>query len=136
VARKVVRELVRHKFFYSLVRHQKGTPVLFGMFNRKKVALTAERSGWPYPNPRNEAVITIDSIVSGEKPIRRVVHDASDGGWQFLTGEEVEAHQARVVSLLSITELDPTVMSVADLPEGWYAERPSVAEEWERWPAE
>jgi hypothetical protein len=108
--------------------------VLFGLFTRKKPP-SEESSDWSFPNPRNEAVITIDSILSGEKPILRVVHDASDGGWQFLTGEQVEAHQAKVVSLQTITELDPTVLELADLPQGWFAERQSVAGSWQSWPA-
>ncbi len=108
--------------------------MFFGMFGRKKAVTVADNNGWPFQGPPNEAVITVESIVSGEKPILRVVHDASDGGWQFLTGEQVEAYQAKVVSLISITELDPTVLELADLPEGWYAERQSLSAAWESRP--
>lgn len=89
-------------------------------------------SGWPFAGPQNEAVITVDSITLGELPILRVIHDACDGGWQFLTGSEAEEHQAKLVSLSSIAKLDPTVFELADLPEGWCAERKSVASAWTR----
>ncbi len=114
------------------VRHQKVRPMIFGMFGRKKTASTAGDSDWPLQGPRNEAALTVEAIINGELPILRVVHDASDGGWQFLTGNQVEEHQAKLVSLGSITKLDPTVLELADLPEGWYAERKSVASAWQR----
>lgn len=110
--------------------------MLFGMFGRKQAATPGDSRGWPFQGPRNEAVITVDSIVTGDKPILLVVHDATDGRWQFLTGEHVEAHQAKVVALLSITEIDPTLLELADLPEGWCAVRQSVAAAWERGPTE
>jgi hypothetical protein len=106
------------------------------MFGRKKTVVAANNNDWPFQGPRNEAVITVESILSREMPILRVVHDAGDGGWQFLTGGPVQEHQAKVVSLISITELDPTVLELADLPEGWCAERQSVASAWDRSPVE
>ena len=109
--------------------------MLFGMFGRKKAVKPTDNS-WPFESPRNQAVITVEAIVSGEMPILRVVHEASDGGWQFLTRGQVETHQAKVVSLASIAGLDPTVLELVDLREGWYAERQSVSSEWKRWPLE
>lgn len=109
--------------------------MFFGMFGRKKAAPPSDNS-WPFECPRNQAVITLESIVLAEKPILRVVREAGEGGWQFLSGGQVEAHEAKVVSLASIVELDPSVLELGDLPEGWFAERRSIASEWESWPLE
>jgi hypothetical protein len=79
--------------------------------------------GWPFTDPENLAVFTLKRIIRGEFPILRVCHDEDDGGWQFLNGGEVSTKDASLVSLRSITEIDPSVLELADRPLGWVAER-------------
>ena len=69
--------------------------------------------------------------MDGSKPILYVVHD-EEGDWQFLDGGDVSEEDANLVSLESITELDPTVNALADLPTGWAAERAAADKSWER----
>jgi hypothetical protein len=90
---------------------------------------------WPFPDPENLAVFTLKRITRGESPILMVVHDEDDGSWQFLDGGEVAHEDATLVSLRSITRLDPTVLELADLPLGWVARRPGPGESWKRAPA-
>jgi hypothetical protein len=78
------------------------------------------------------AVFTLKRIIRGESPILRVCHDEDDGGWQFLDGGEVSTKDASLVSLRTITRIDPSVLELADLPLGWVAERVSPGEPWQR----
>ncbi len=68
----------------------------------------------------------------GDKPILHVTHDADDGMWQFLDGTTVSEENASIVRLEEITRIDPTVMDLADLPLGWYADRSAASEPWRR----
>ncbi len=87
---------------------------------------------WPFADPKNVAVITLKSITMGGSPILHVTHDADDGMWQFLDGSTVSEANASVVSLETIARIDPSVMELADLPLGWYADRSAVGEPWRR----
>ena len=93
---------------------------------------------WPFSDPHNLAVITIDRIVEGKRPILFVSHDADDGGWQFLDGEDVDVSvtAARVLSLHELVERDPTIRELADLPIGWQAVRDNADQPWRRLPPE
>lgn len=87
---------------------------------------------WPFADPKNVAVVTLRSIVKGGRPILHVTHDADDGARQFLEGSTVSEDNASVVSLEEITRIDPSVMELADLPLGWYANRSTATEPWRR----
>lgn len=90
---------------------------------------------WPFRSPPDEAVITLKSILNEGKPILLVSHDKEDGGWQFLDGSaEPREEDAMVVSLHLMTRHDPSILELADLPEGWQAWRQSSASEWVRRP--
>jgi hypothetical protein len=91
-------------------------------------------SEWPFEEPKNLAVISLVPIVKGGAPILHVVHDADDGGWQFLGWSDAEPADAAVVSLQRIVETDPSVTLLAYLPEGWHAWRRSLDEPWQRGP--
>jgi len=99
-------------------------------FGKKEASI--EDSQWPFSAPRNEAVITSKGIMDGSDHILFVTHDEEDGGWQFLSGESLSENDAAVVGLGQIAELDPTVFSLSDLPEGWTASRASVDASWHR----
>jgi len=88
-------------------------------------------TNWPFKDPENYAVVTVSRILDGSKPILYVVHD-EDGDWQFLDGGDVSEDDAKVVSLMQVVGLDPSLKSLADLPTGWKAERRSADQPWER----
>ena len=44
---------------------------------------------WPFDDPEETEVITLERILRGESPLLLVTHDLEDGGWQFLDGEHV-----------------------------------------------
>ena len=89
-------------------------------------------NSWPFSDPENVATVTVEQIICGNEPILLVCRDAEDGGWQFLTGEIVEVANAMLVGLKHIVEIDPSVVELADLPEGWSATREFVGGPWTR----
>ena len=77
---------------------------------------------WRFSDPKNLAVITTKAILYGTRPIFHVFHNADDGGWQFLDGDEPRI-AAAVVSVLSMVQRVPTICALANLPLGWQAWR-------------
>lgn len=82
----------------------------------------AEKKGWPFSEPKNQAAITTVNVLDGTLPIALVTHD-EDGGWQFLCGATNNPSDCKLVSLKHIVDLHPSVGELADLPEGWQAVR-------------
>jgi hypothetical protein len=108
---------------------------LFGtgsLLLRKEKQIVKSQDQWPFGDPKNVAVITLKSITMGGSPILHVTHDADDRMWQFLDGSTVSEANASVVSLEEITQIDPSLMELADLPLGWYADRSAPSEPWRR----
>jgi hypothetical protein len=89
---------------------------------------------WPFEDPPNVATLTLRRIMQGHAPIRYVRHDADDGMWQFLDGEQVTEHDAMLVGLAEILSHDSTIAELADLPPGWWASRASIQTPWQRGP--
>lgn len=89
---------------------------------------------WKFEHPRNLGVITVQRILDRETSVVYVSHDDDDGSWQFFDGNPVTEEDARVVGLGRIIDLDPTLMDLADLPEGFVAMRNSRQDGWLRKP--
>jgi hypothetical protein len=89
---------------------------------------------WVFADPRNLAVITVAQVLRLGMPVLYVTHDADDGGWQFLTGEAVEAADSMVVALEEMIGHDPSLAALADLPIGWCAWREGKEADWLRGP--
>ena len=91
---------------------------------------------WPFQDPPNVAVFTTKEIAERTQCIQYVCHDQEDGAWQFhsIDGAPASEADARLVSLRSILEMDPTIRALADLPLGWCAMRDTEKSEWQRRP--
>jgi len=66
-----------------------------------------------------------------------VTHDADEPrGWQFLNGHgDTDDHKSGIpVHVEHVIERDPSVVELADLPEGWQARRTTADEPWTREP--
>ncbi|HKY22532.1 MAG TPA: hypothetical protein VJM31_15070 [Vicinamibacterales bacterium] len=92
-------------------------------------------STWPFDDPENVVSVTVRQVMDRSEPILLVCHDEDDGGWQFLTGGSFSMQDALLVTLRSVTELDPSILELADLPLGWQATRATVEAAWERSPS-
>ena len=77
-----------------------------------------------FREPWNLGVYTTAAWVEEIEPITHVYHD-EDGDWQFITRTSVET-EAKLVSLQSIVDRDPTVNSVFNLDYGEQAVRERV----------
>ncbi len=89
-------------------------------------------SDWPFNNPPNHGVITLQQIMQQQSPILHVCHDADDGAWQFLNLDAPRVEDTVVVSLQKVVTIDPTLGELADLPVGWHAYRRDSTEPWVR----
>ena len=89
-------------------------------------------SEFKFKEPENTAVFTTVDVLKGSKPILVVTHDTEDGGWQFLTGEtNLKQEDARIVSLKEITDIDPTINDLFEMPIGVGAQRTAVGANWQ-----
>ncbi|HYN07803.1 MAG TPA: hypothetical protein VES67_10465 [Vicinamibacterales bacterium] len=91
---------------------------------------------WPFEATPNTAVLTVWAVLKAHAPILLVTHDADDGGWQFLTGGTVTTADAAVVGLGEMCGRDPTLLELANLPEGWRAWPTKAGAPWQREPSE
>ena len=84
---------------------------------------------FPFTDAPNTACFTCCHVLEENKPILYVSHD-EDGYWQFLCGEAHEEEDARIVSLATILEIEPTMGDLAELDYGEYAEAESETSDW------
>jgi len=89
-------------------------------------------ANWPFNDPPNVAVFTNKRIVEKTDWIQRVTHDEDDGVWQFHPQNGTTEEEASVVSLKTIVDIDPSILSLYDLPLGWCAWRKKQNEAWNR----
>jgi hypothetical protein len=88
---------------------------------------------WPFADDPKVAVFAHERIVSGDEWIYYVGHDEDDGAWQFHPESgQATVEEAKVVSLASVLERDPSIGELADLPLGWCAWREERGAAWER----
>jgi len=86
---------------------------------------------WPFDEAEDTPIFTTRPVREGDEPILRVSHD-DDGAWQFRGEGAPDARAAQVVALREIVEFDPSLCDLADLPEGWRADRGAPGEPWTR----
>jgi hypothetical protein len=82
---------------------------------------------------RSNAAYLAAAVHRDELPILLVIHE-DDGDWQFLDGGYVDDVDAVAVHIGHVFETHPDLRLLVDLPEGWAAERDSIAGEWRRYP--
>lgn len=84
---------------------------------------------FPFSDAPNMACFTCRHMLEENRPIRYVSHD-EDGYWQFLCGGNHTEEDARVVSLVSVWEMDESVGELAGLDYGESAEAADPADGW------
>ncbi len=91
---------------------------------------------WRFADPPETVVLTLERILQGVAPLLLVTHDAEDGGWQFLDGEQVFEQDGTTVLLGEMIQFDGSLENLADLPRGWHAWRVSPGAPWQQAPGE
>lgn len=86
---------------------------------------------WPFAGePVTRRIWTLRDLVSGIRPVLRVVHE-EDGEWQFLSDDpEINDEDVTLTTLGAALTLDPTLAKLAGLPKGWVAYREDPQAEW------
>lgn len=87
-------------------------------------------SSWPFHEGKNRACLTTRRVLDG-LPILLVSHD-QNGDWQFLCGTTNEPKDGALVCLGEMVDRNETLGEVADLPDGWRAERRTIGGIWAR----
>jgi len=87
---------------------------------------------WKFPDPPHTLVFLSEAVNSATEPITYVSHDAEDGAWQLL-GDSMSGGKKPVLSCFHHSvDNDPSLKELADLPQGWWAERGKPGEPWTR----
>lgn len=84
---------------------------------------------FPFKDKPDTACLTCCHVLDKIKPILYVSHD-EDGFWQFLCGGQHTEDDARIVSLADIIEIDETMIDLAELDYGEYAEAENEVSDW------
>lgn len=87
---------------------------------------------WKFLDKPHTKVFISKAVQDGNEWITYVTHDHSDGAWQILGDTGIETGGPELACLHHMVERDPSLMELADLPAGWYAERTAPGEPWER----
>lgn len=96
-----------------------------------KQPLLDRNATFKFKEATNLGVFTSRQWLEDDQPILYVVHN-HDGDWQFLTGNEGEAEDIRLVCLADMVQKDPTLNTVFNLDYGETAERTTIGGIWTR----
>ncbi len=89
---------------------------------------------WGFSELQGSPALTVSGIAEADEPIQHVVRAAEPPCFQLLPWGTPDESDARVVSLVSMVESDPTLHDLADLPVGWHAWREGKGHAWSREP--
>lgn len=87
---------------------------------------------WRFPDKPHTKAFISKAIQEDKEWITYVTHDLSDGAWQILGETGIDSGGPELACLHHMVEKDPTLVELADLPKGWYAERTAPGRAWER----
>jgi len=78
------------------------------------------------------AVFTTRFVIEDKKTITYVTHEIEDGAWQFFSDDRFDDFEsvAKVVGLREIIKLDPSIMELIEMSEGFIATRNSRHDNW------
>ena len=85
---------------------------------------------WSFKEAPDTEVMFARNAINKENSILHVVHD--DGSWAFLNNGPTTIGSFDVISLQEATKIDPSILMLADLGDGWFATRDSISSPWIR----
>ena len=101
---------------------------MFNLFGQKKPKAPAV--AYLFKESETTACLVCDHVLSKTRPILYASHDG-EGDWQFLCGQEDHTEEnAKIISLEHVTELDPSVNDLYEMPRQVGAERKSAKDKW------
>lgn len=75
-------------------------------------------------------IYILKSIMSGDEPIRLVVHDIDDN-WQFLTGTDISLNDLTIKKLKDVLTLDSSIIDILYIGKGFEAFRYEANTTWQ-----
>jgi hypothetical protein len=87
---------------------------------------------WKFSDPPHTMVFLSKAVQSGAEPITYVSHDSEDGAWQFLGDGMAGGEKPVICCFHHPIDNDRSLVELADLPLGWWAERTKPGEPWLR----
>ena len=103
---------------------------LFGKGKSDDNSTSGNIAPYHFSEAENTACFTCKQVMHDGADILYVTHDEDDGGWQFLSGDELTEEDAMVVSMRNIVDRDPSVNALHDMPEGVGATRDKIDLAW------
>jgi len=86
---------------------------------------------YKFSEPKNMACMICSHILDKKRAILYVSHDADDGMWQFLCGEENhKSDDIRVIALFEAVTLDGSINQLYEMPLGFSAIRDTKHSQW------
>ena len=78
------------------------------------------------------AVFTTRFVIEDKKTITYVTHEIEDGAWQFFSDDRFDDFEsvAKVVGLREIIKLDPSIMELIEMSEGFIETRNGRHDNW------
>lgn len=124
---KLVEELALVLFInFSILRNKMAYHSLFRLGLK-----CSEKREYAFKESANTACFVCSHVLYKERPILYVAHD-NDGDWQFLCGHTHHTDEhVKIISLREITELDPTINDLYEMPMNVGAERKTVKDKWQ-----
>ncbi len=100
------------------------------LFGGSSVNSGKKSDRFPFDDHPDTYTLTCSHILENGEPILYVSHDEDDGMWQFLCGKTHTEDESRIASLREIFAKDSTLAVIADMPQGYIAERSDVYVQW------
>lgn len=88
---------------------------------------------WPFDQAKSVATITTRQVMEEGCPVLSVVHYSDDDSWAFTCGTSNSNDDLMLVSMAQVVSTDETLLSIANLPSGWCADRNSIGGTWVRY---
>ena len=78
------------------------------------------------------AVFTTRFVIEDKKTITYVTHEIEDGAWQFFSDDKFDDFESvvKVVGLREIINLDPSIIELVEMSEGFIATRNDRLDNW------
>jgi hypothetical protein len=89
-------------------------------------------NSWPFDQTPKTAALTTRQVLEEKRDVRVVIHYSDDNSWAFLCGTTQDKRDGRVVGMGEAVEIDDSLLTVADLPPGWCAQRDFRGGPWRR----
>jgi hypothetical protein len=100
--------------------------------NKENQPGKSKNNNYGFQTSLNTAVFTTSFVIYKKKPINHVSHYLEDGAWEFLSDDEFDDFEkvGKIVALEEIIDIDPSVIELSDLQEGYSASKINPTDKW------